>query len=138
MQQALLQAQQAFEEEEVPIGAVIAVGGRIIARGYNMVERLGDATAHAEMITITSAMDYLGGKYLDEATLYVTIEPCGMCAGALRWAQLERLVYGAREEKCGFSQFQPRLLHPRTQVQAGVMAEECSELMRSFFKSKRP
>lgn len=137
MQLALQQAQAALALDEVPIGAVIVAGGQVIARGHNMVERLGDATAHAEMIAVTAAMEALGGKYLEEASLFVTIEPCAMCAGALRWAQLGRLVYGAPEEKYGYTRFAPPLLHPKTQVRAEVMATECSELITGFFQSKR-
>ncbi len=137
MQQALLQAQQAFAEDEVPIGAVVVCNNRIIGRGYNQVERLHDATAHAEMLAITAASDFLGSKYLEGCTLYVTIEPCPMCAGALRWVQLERVVYGAGESKFGYSRFGPEMLHPKTEVVTGVLEDECRKLMRSFFQQKR-
>lgn len=137
MRQAILLAEQAFQEDEVPIGAVVVCKDRIIGRGYNQVERLHDATAHAEMLAITAASDYLGSKYLEGCTLYVTIEPCPMCAGALRWVQLDRVVYGASEPKVGYSRFGPEMLHPKTTVESGVFAEECRQLMRSFFQQKR-
>lgn len=137
MRQALLLAEQAFQEDEVPIGAVVVCNNRIIGRGYNQVERLRDATAHAEMLAITAASDFLGSKYLEGCTLYVTIEPCPMCAGALRWVQLERVVYGASEPKFGYSRFGPELLHPKTEVVHGIFAEESRQLMRSFFQQKR-
>lgn len=137
MRQALALAQQAYEDEEVPIGAVVVAGGRIIGKGYNQVERLRDATAHAEMIAITAASEFLGSKYLSECTLYVTVEPCPMCAGALRWAQVGRVVYGTPEPKHGYSRFGPDMLHPKCAVQPGVMVDECKELMRSFFQERR-
>ena len=137
MKQALVQARLAFEKDEVPVGAVVVCRDRIIARAYNLTETLTDVTAHAEMQAITSAANYLGGKYLDQCTLYVTVEPCTMCAGAIGWAQLARLVYGAPDVKRGFSVFAPQALHPKTQVTAGVMQSECAKLMQDFFKNKR-
>lgn len=137
MTEALKEAHLAFEEDEIPVGAVIVCRGRIIARGHNMTERLHDPTAHAEMIAITAATEAVGGKYLNDCTLYVTVEPCTMCSSALNWAQIGRIVYGALDPKRGYSLYSPSLLHPKTQVQAGVLAEECSGLMVEFFKSKR-
>jgi len=137
MRQALQEAQKAFEKDEVPIGAIIVCQQRIIARAHNLTEMLNDVTAHAEMQAITAAADVLGGKYLTDCTLYVTIEPCPMCAGALGWAQISRVVYGARDEKRGYSLFLPNLLHPKTSVTSGIMEEECAKLMRDFFERKR-
>ena len=137
MRMALREAEAAQQADEVPIGAVIVCHGRVIARGHNLTETLTDVTAHAEMQAITSAATYLGGKYLNECTLYVTVEPCTMCAGALGWAQLGRLVYGASDPKRGFSVYAPEALHPKTEVTAGVMEEECAALMKDFFKKKR-
>lgn len=137
MKQALVQARMAFEKDEVPVGAVVVCRDRIIARAYNLTETLNDVTAHAEMQAITSAANCLGGKYLDQCTLYVTVEPCTMCAGAIGWSQLARLVYGAPDVKRGFSVFAPHALHPKTQVTAGVMQSECAKLMQDFFKRKR-
>ena len=137
MQKALIEAKQAFEEGEVPVGAVIVCRDRIIARAHNLTERLTDVTAHAEMQAITAAANTLGGKYLTDCTLYVTVEPCVMCAGALAWAQLSRIVYGASDPKRGFSVFAPNALHPRTEVTKGVLAEECANLMKGFFQRKR-
>lgn len=137
MKQALAQARLAFEKDEVPVGAVVVCRDRIIARAYNLTETLNDVTAHAEMQAVTAAANYLGGKYLDQCTLYVTVEPCTMCAGALGWAQLGRLVYGAPDVKRGFSVFAPQALHPKTQVTGGVMQTECAALMQDFFKRKR-
>jgi len=137
MRQALLQAQQAANSGEVPVGAVVACKGRIIARAHNLTETLNDVTAHAEMQAITSAANALGGKYLNECTLYVTVEPCPMCAGAIGWAQMGRLVYGTADEKRGFSRFAPHVLHPKTQVSAGILAEKCRDLMQLFFRNKR-
>ena len=137
MQKALIEAKQAFEEGEVPVGAVIVCRDRIIARAHNLMERLTDVTAHAEMQAITAAANALGGKYLTDCTLYVTVEPCVMCAGALAWAQLSRIVYGASDPKRGFSVFDPNALHPRTEVTKGVLAEECANLMKDFFQRKR-
>ena len=137
MKQALEEAKTAFNEDEIPIGAVIECGGRIIARAHNLTERLTDVTAHAEMQAITAAAEYLGGKYLTECTLYVTVEPCVMCAGALGWSQIKRIVYGSSDEKRGFQRFAPNALHPKTQVEHGVMEKECTELMQKFFREKR-
>jgi tRNA(adenine34) deaminase len=137
MRQALQEAQKAFEKDEVPIGAVIVCQQRIIARSHNLTEMLNDVTAHAEIQAITAAADVLGGKYLTECTLYVTVEPCPMCAGALGWAQISRVVYGASDEKRGYSLFSPNLLHSKTLVSAGVMNDECVGLMRNFFERKR-
>lgn len=137
MKQALAEAKAAEDEGEIPIGAVVVCQGRIIAKAHNMTQRLIDVTAHAEMQAITSASAGLGNKYLNECTLYVTIEPCVMCAGAIAWAQLGRLVFGAADEKRGFSKYADNLLHPKTVVLSGVMAEECAALMKSFFAKKR-
>lgn len=137
MRQALNEAQKAFDKNEVPIGAVIVAENRIIARAHNLTEKLNDVSAHAEMQAITIASDVLGGKYLRNCTLYVTIEPCPMCAAALNWAQITKVVYGASDEKRGYTLFTPSLLHPRTSVTSGVMADECSELMQNFFEKKR-
>jgi tRNA(adenine34) deaminase len=137
MKEALLEARKAGEEDEIPIGAVISFGGRVIARGHNMTERLHDPTAHAEMIALTAATEAMGGKYLNDCTLYVTVEPCPMCAAASAWAQVGRLVYGAPDPKRGFSGYTPSLLHPKTQVETGLLAEECGTLVSEFFKSKR-
>lgn len=137
MTEALKEARIAFDEDEIPIGAVVVCRGRIIGKGHNMTERLHDPTAHAEMIAITAATEAMGGKYLNDCTLYVTVEPCPMCSGALNWAQMGRIVYGALDPKRGYSMFTPSLLHPKTAVQAGVLAEECSALMLDFFKGKR-
>lgn len=137
MRDALREAEIARSEDEVPIGAVIVCKGRIIAKGHNMTERLNDPTAHAEMIAITAATESLGGKYLNECTLYVTVEPCPMCAGALAWSQIGKVVYGASDPKRGFSKFSPSLMHPKTEVVSGVLAEECSTIVTDFFKNKR-
>lgn len=137
MTEALKEARTAFDEDEIPIGAVVVCRGKIIGKGHNMTERLHDPTAHAEMIAITAATEAMGGKYLNDCTLYVTVEPCPMCSGALNWAQIGRIVYGALDPKRGYSMFTPSLLHPKTAVQAGVLAEECSALMLDFFKGKR-
>lgn len=137
MQRALEQARLAFDKDEVPVGAVVVCRDRIIARAHNLTETLNDVTAHAEMQAITAAANALGGKYLDACTLYVTVEPCVMCAGALGWAQTGRVVYGAADPKRGFSAFAPQALHPKTQLTAGVLADECAELMKRFFKKKR-
>lgn len=137
MQQALKEAQKAFERDEVPVGAVVVCQGRIIARGHNLTETLTDVTAHAEMQAITAAAQFLGGKYLTDCTLYVTVEPCVMCAGALGWSQISRIVYGASDEKRGFARFAPGALHPKTEVTQGILEEECASLMRRFFLRKR-
>lgn len=137
MKQALQEAKCAFEEDEIPVGAVVVCGDRIIARAHNLTERLSDVTAHAEMQAITAASEYLGGKYLNDCTLYVTVEPCIMCAGALGWSQIGRVVYGAADEKRGFQRFAPQAIHPKTQLVSGVMEEECAALMKEFFQRKR-
>ena len=137
MAEALKEAANAAAEDEVPIGAVVVCNGRIVGRGHNMTERLKDPSAHAEMIAITAATEALGGKYLDSCSLYVTVEPCPMCAGAMNWAQLGELVYGASDPKRGYTRFTPSLLHPKTKVQAGVLAEECGQRVSEFFKNKR-
>ncbi len=137
MKQALSEAKQAFDKDEVPIGAVVVCNDRVIARAHNLTETLNDVTAHAEMQAITAATNVLGGKYLDECTLYVTIEPCPMCAGALGWAHVQRVVYGAADPKKGYTKFSTKVLHPKTEVSYGILADECGELMRKFFESKR-
>ncbi len=137
MRLALREARAAALAEEIPVGAVVVANGRVIAKGHNQTERLHDVTAHAEMIALTSATNYLGGKYLNECTLYVTLEPCAMCAGALAWAQLDRLVYGAADEQRGFMTFGKRMLHPRTKVEFGVLHDECGDLLQQFFQGKR-
>lgn len=137
MKAALDEAHKAFDKQEVPIGAVIVSNGIIIARAHNMTETLNDPTAHAEMQAITSATNYLGGKYLTDCTLYVTIEPCPMCAGALSWSQIPEIVYGAKDPKKGYSVISSRLLHPRTRVREGILEEACKEVMVKFFKAKR-
>lgn len=137
MKQALAEAQKAGDRGEVPIGAVIVCRERIIARSHNLTETLNDVTAHAEMQAITAAANYLGGKYLTECTLYVTVEPCVMCAGAIAWAQIERLVFGASDEKRGYQKYAPNALHPKTTVLQGVLMHECAGLIKSFFKKRR-
>ena len=137
MRKALEEARLAFEADEIPVGAVVVCGDQIIARGHNLTELLHDVTAHAEMQAITAAAEHLGGKYLDVCTLYVTVEPCIMCAGAIGWSQLGRLVYGASDPKRGFSFFAPKALHPKTKVVSGVLEEECGALMKEFFQRKR-
>ena len=137
MKQAPKEAQQAQVADEIPIGAVIVCNDQMIARAHNLTETLTDVTAHAEMQAITAASSLLGGKYLNTCTLYVTVEPCVMCAGAIAWAQLGRLVYGAPDEKRGYSVYAPNALHPKTQVTSGVLEEDCAALMRQFFQGKR-
>ena len=137
MNEALREARIALEEGEIPIGAVVVCKGRIVGKGHNMTERLHDPTAHAEMIAITAATESVGGKYLNDCTLYVTVEPCPMCAGALGWAQVGRIVYGASDEKRGFERLGRSMLHPKTEVTAGVRGEECGELVKEFFRKKR-
>ena len=137
MREALLEAEYAASEDEVPVGAVIVFRGRVISRGHKMTQRLNDPTAHAEMIAITSAFEAIGGKYLNDCTLYVTVEPCPMCAGALAWAQIGKVVYGAIDPKRGFSLFSPSLRHPKTHVTGGVLAEECGKMVSDFFAAKR-
>lgn len=137
MRQALAEARKAYAEDEVPVGAVLVMGGRIISRAHNLTETLNDATSHAEMQVLTSAMAELRSKYLPDCTLYVTVEPCVMCAGAIYWAKIPRVVYGASEEKYGFTVKSPTALLEKTEVVSGVLAEECASLMKDFFKSKR-
>ena len=137
MRQALTEARKAFEQGEVPVGAVVVWNGRIVGRGHNLVETLSDATAHAEMQAITPGANMLGGKYLKDCTLYVTVEPCVMCAGALGWAQISRVVYGASDEKRGYTKYAPDALHPKTTVTSGVLEDECRALMQDFFQRKR-
>jgi tRNA(adenine34) deaminase len=137
MRQALREAEQAFKADEVPVGAVVVCGDRVIARAHNLTERLNDVTAHAEMQAITAAANDLGGKYLKDCTLFVTLEPCVMCAGALQWAQVGRIVFGAFDEKAGYRRIGARMLHPKTQVVGGVLEAECADLMKAFFQRKR-
>lgn len=137
MRKALYEAQRAAEEGEIPIGAVIVCNDRIISRAHNLTEKLHDVTAHAEMQAITAAADLLGGKYLSDCTLYVTVEPCVMCAGAIGWAQIGRIVYGANDEKRGYQLYAPRALHPKAVVTRGVLEAECRQMMQDFFKQKR-
>ncbi len=140
MKQALIEAEKAFEAGEVPVGAVIVSMGRVIGRGHNLTERLHDFTAHAEMQAFTAASEYLGGKYLDQCTLYVTLEPCVMCAGAAGWTRVGRIVYGASDEKRGYKRLEvhgERITHPRTEVVAGVLADECAALLHAFFAARR-
>ena len=137
MREALKEARKAFDADEVPVGAVVVINNTVIARAHNLTERLNDVTAHAEMQAITAAANTLGGKYLNECTLYVTLEPCVMCAGALMWAQTAKIVYGAVDKKRGYSFIGGNLLHPKTSIIKGVLANECAELLTSFFKAKR-
>ena len=137
MREALREARLAADAGEIPIGAVVVWKGRIIGRGHNQTERLHDTTAHAEMLAITSATETMGGKYLTDCTLYVTVEPCPLCAGALAWAQMGRIVYGAPDQRRGYSLFSPSLLHPRTEAVGGILQEECVQLMLDFFRDKR-
>lgn len=137
MKEALKEAQKAFDEDEVPIGAVIVCKNKVIARAHNLTERLNDVTAHAEMQAITAAANFLGGKYLIDCTLYVTIEPCVMCAGALFWSQISRVVYAASDAKRGYTLLGKKILHPKTKIESGLMKEEAAEMMESFFRKKR-
>ncbi len=137
MRKALQEAQDAFAQNEIPVGAVVVCSGKIIARGHNLTELLNDVTAHAEMQVITAATNLLGGKYLNDCTIYVTVEPCVMCAGALGWAQTGRLVFGAHDEKRGYQKYAPGALHPKTEVTGGILEKECSSLMKEFFARKR-
>jgi tRNA(adenine34) deaminase len=137
MKQALIEAKQAFEEDEVPVGAVVVCDNRVIARAHNQTERLNDPTAHAEMLAITAAVSVLGAKCLSDCSLYVTVEPCVMCAGAIGWAQVGKIVYGASDDKRGFARFAPEAFHPKAVVKKGVLEDECAELMKQFFKRKR-
>ena len=137
MQRALDEARQAYREGEIPIGAIIVCKDRILSRAHNLTETLCDVTAHAEMQAITAAANALGGKYLTECTLYVTVEPCTMCAGAIGWAQIPRIVYGTADEKRGFHEYAPRAMHPKAEVVGGVLEDECRQLMQDFFQSRR-
>lgn len=137
MKEALREAQKAYDEGEIPVGAVVVMGGRIIGRGHNQTERLNDVTAHAEIIAISAAAQTIGAKYLPDATLYVTVEPCTMCAGAIAWAQVGRLVYGASDEKRGYSRLKPAVLHPKTSVTIGTLCDDCKALMQKFFQGLR-
>lgn len=137
MKQAFLEAKKAFDQDEVPVGAVIVVNQQIIARAHNLTEKLKDVTAHAEVQAITAASEYLGAKYLTNCTLYVTLEPCTMCAGALYWSQIDKVIFAARDEKRGASRIKEGLYHPKTVVSNGIMADECAQLMQDFFKAKR-
>lgn len=137
MKRAIQEAVAALEKDEIPVGAVVVANNRIIARAHNLTETLTDVTAHAEMQAITAAANLLGAKYLNDCTLYVTLEPCVMCAGALGWSQIGRVVYGAGDEKRGFTKYAPAALHPKTEVVSGVMADDCGDLMTEFFRKKR-
>ncbi|MCF8303682.1 MAG: nucleoside deaminase [Bacteroidales bacterium] len=137
MKEALKEAKAAYEKDEIPVGAVIVADRQVIARAHNLTELLNDVTAHAEMQAFTAAANQLGGKYLNDCTLYVTLEPCVMCAGAAFWTQIGRIVYGAKDEKRGYTLSSPNILHPKTKVKSGVMEEECGELMRRFFEKRR-
>ncbi len=137
MRQALREAEKAAECGEVPVGAVVVCNQQIIAKGHNLTEMLTDVTAHAEMQALTAAANALGGKYLKDCTLYVTLEPCIMCAGAIGWAQVERLVFGASDDRRGYQSFAPKALHPKTEVTSGVLADECLAIVKDFFKAKR-
>lgn len=137
MRLAIMEARKAYEADEVPIGAIVVLNDTIVGRGYNLTERLSDVTAHAEIQAITAAAGTLGSKYLEGCTLYVTVEPCVMCAGAMYWAKIARLVYGAHDDKYGYTQKAPDSLHPKTVVESGVLADECADLMKNFFKNKR-
>ena len=137
MKMALREASYAYEEDEVPVGAIVICNNKIIGKGYNQTEKLKDVTAHAEMLAITAASNYLGSKYLEECTLYVTLEPCLMCAAALKWARISRLVYGAKDPKAGYSITSNKVLHPKTELTLGVMGNECGHLLKEFFKAKR-
>lgn len=137
MNEALKEAKKAMEEDEIPIGAVIVCNNQIIAKAHNQMEKLNDVTAHAEMLAITSASENLGNKYLSECVLYVTIEPCPMCASALGWSQIGKIIYGADDEKKGFSVFSKKLFHPKAKLQKGVLQKECAELIQNFFRAKR-
>ena len=137
MRQAIREAEAAFEQDEVPVGVVVVSQERIIARGHNLTETLNDVTAHAEMQAITAAESFLGGKYLIDCTMYITLEPCVMCAGALAWSQISKIVYGARDEKRGYSRLEQNILHPKTEVVSGVMESECAALIKEFFQKKR-
>ena len=137
MQQALNEAKIAAQKDEIPVGAIVVCNKQIISRAHNLTETLNDVTAHAEMLAITAATEYLGGKYLNECTLYVTLEPCVMCAGALMWSQIGKIVFGAKDEKRGFSRHTPPIKHPKTEIKINILDQECSEIVKNFFKTKR-
>lgn len=137
MKEAFKEAQKAYDQDEVPVGAVVVCNNQIIARAHNLTERLNDVTAHAEMQAITAAANYLGGKYLNECTLYITLEPCLMCAGAIHWAQLQKIVFAASDPKRGYLRLNQSVLHPKTIVESGLMAKECGDIILDFFKNKR-
>lgn len=137
MRAAMVEAEKALAAREVPIGAVVVCGGRIVGRGHNMVESLSDATAHAEMQAVTAAASTVGGKYLTDCTIYVTVEPCPMCAGALAWSQIGRVVFGAADEKSGYKRFGAAMMHPKTEVTEGILGDECAAMMKDFFRKKR-
>ena len=137
MKEAIKEAKIAIEKDEVPVGAIVVLSNRIIARSHNMAETLNDATAHAEMLALTSAQNYISGKYLSDCTLYVTLEPCIMCGGALYWTQLGNLIFGASDPKRGFQTVHQRILHPSTKIKGGILAEECGNMLKSFFRGKR-
>ncbi len=137
MREALKEAKKAFDADEIPVGAIVVCNNRIIARAHNLTERLNDVTAHAEMQAITSAANFLNGKYLNECTMYITLEPCVMCAGALSWSQIGKIVYGASDTKRGFNLVGNKILHPKTELLSGIIADECSELLKTFFQKKR-
>jgi len=137
MREALKEAKKAFDADEIPVGAIVVCNNRIIARAHNLTERLNDVTAHAEMQAITSAANFLNGKYLNECTMYITLEPCVMCAGALSWSQIGKIVYGASDTKRGFNLVGNKILHPKTELISGIIADECSELLKTFFQKKR-
>ena len=137
MKKALQEAETAVTKGEIPVGAVIVIDNKVIARTHNLTELLNDVTAHAEMQAITAAANHLGGKYLDKCTLYVTLEPCGMCAGALYWSQIEKVVFGASDQKRGFHSINPNMIHPKTEILSGIMASECAEIIQRFFQMRR-
>ncbi|WP_258103947.1 nucleoside deaminase [Marinoscillum sp. MHG1-6] len=137
MKLAFFEAEKAFEDGEIPVGAVVVCQNRVIAKAYNQVQKLNDVTAHAEMLAITAAQNFLGSKYLDECTLYVTLEPCVMCGGALYWSQIKKVVFGARDESRGYQRLSENILHPKTEIMNGIMEQECSELVKSFFRKMR-
>jgi tRNA(adenine34) deaminase len=137
MREALKEAKKAFDADEIPVGAIVVCNNRIIARAHNLTERLNDVTAHAEMQAITSAANFLNGKYLNECTMYITLEPCVMCAGALSWSQIGKIVFGASDTKRGFNLIGNKILHPKTELISGIIADECSELLKTFFQKKR-
>ena len=137
MKLAMVEAQKAYEEGEIPVGAIITCNDKVIARAYNQVQKLNDVTAHAEILAITSAQNYLGAKYLNDCTLYITLEPCTMCGGALYWSQIKRIVIGAKDEKRGYSTISDQIIHPKTEITQGLLAEESEQLIKSFFQKLR-